>query len=103
MNGSSYDRPTSLGRLLDLVVRHRGIAEVSGQQRLNAVWAEVAGDRISQRSYVRRLRDGVLEIGVRNSAVLEELSSYLKHDLLSTIQSNYVDLKIQSLKFVRVR
>ena len=103
MQGSSFDRPTSLGRLLDHVVRRRGIAEKSGQQELNSMWAAVAGERIGQRSFVRRLRGGVLEIGVRNGAVLEELSSYLKHDLLQTIQSKHSELNIQSLKFVRVR
>ena len=67
------------------------------------MWAAVAGERIGQRSHVKRLRDGVLEIGVRNGAVLEELSSYLKHDLLAEIQNKHVDLKIRALKFVRVR
>jgi hypothetical protein len=100
---SSFDRPSSLGRLLDLVVRRRGIAEKSGQEKLSTMWAEVAGERIGQKSYVRRLRGGVLEVGVRNGAVLEELSSYLKHDLLTEIQSKHIELKIQSLKFVRVR
>jgi predicted nucleic acid-binding Zn ribbon protein len=103
VRGSSYDRPTSLGRLLDLVVRRRGIAEKSGQRDLNTMWAEVAGERIGERSSVRRLRNGVLEIGVRNGAVLEELSSYLKHDLLISIRTKHTDLNIQSLKFVRVR
>jgi len=100
---SSFDRPSSLGRLLDQVVRRRGIAEKSGQEKLSAVWAEVAGERIRKKSYVRRLRGGVLEIGVRNGAVLEELNSYLKHDLLTEIQSKHIELKIQSLKFVRVK
>jgi len=100
---SSFDRPSSLGRLLDQVFRRRGIAEKSGQERLSAMWAEVTGERIGQKSYVRQLRGGVLEIGVRNGAVLEELSSYLKHDLLTEIQSKHIELKIQSLKFVRVR
>ncbi len=103
MSQSSFDRPASLGRLLDQVVRRHGIAEKSGQQKLNAIWAEVAGERIGNKSYVRRLRGGVLEVGVRNGAVLEELSSYLKHDLLAEIQSKHVDLRIQSLKFVRVK
>lgn len=103
MNGSSFDRPTALGRLLDQVVRRRGIAEKSGQQELNTMWAAVAGDRIGRRSSVRRLQSGVLEIGVRNGAVLEELSSYLKHDLLNAIQSKHPEFNIQSLKFVRVR
>ena len=103
MSGSSYDKPTSLGRLLDLVVRRRGIAEKSGQRDLNSIWVEVAGKRIGERSFVRRLRNGVLEIGVSNGAVLEELSSYLKHDLLTSIRAKHTDLRIQSLKFVRVR
>lgn len=67
------------------------------------MWAEVAGPRISERSFVRRLQNGVLEIGVSNGAVLEELSSYLRHDLLHSITTSRADLRIQSLKFVRVR
>ena len=103
MAASSFDRPASLGRLLDQVVRRHGIAEKSAHEELNRVWTEITETRISQRSNVRRLRDGVLEIGVRNGAVLEELSSYLKQDLLTEIQTRYTQLNIRSLKFVRMR
>jgi len=103
VSGSSFDRPTPLGQLLVRVIRQRGIAEKSGQQKLNAIWADAAGERIGHRSSVKRLRDGVLEVGVRNGAVLEELNSYLKHNLLSGIQAKYPDLRIRSLKFVRIR
>ena len=103
MTGSSFDRPIPLGQLLDQIVRRRGIAEKSGQQNLNRIWTATAGERIGQRSSVKRLRGGVLEVGVSSGAVLEELNSYLKQDLLSSIRTGHPELRIQALKFVRVR
>ena len=103
MDRPPSDGPTSLGFLLDQVIRRRGIAEKSAQQELNRMWADLTEPRIRERSFVRRLRDGVLEIGVRNGAVLEELNGFRRHELLEEIQARYAEFRIRTLKFIRVR
>lgn len=102
MNRSFSERPAQLGSLLAEVVRRRGIAEQSATRELNATWSRVAGNRIGQHSFVRKLRGGVLEIAVSNGTVLEELSSYLRHDLLAAIRKEESCRDVQALKFVRV-
>ena len=99
---SFFERPAQLGHLLADIVRRRGVAEKTATRELNTLWSQVAGDRVARHSFVRKLRNGVLEIGVKNGTVLEELSSYLKHDLLQAIQNSHADRGIRSLKFVRV-
>lgn len=97
------NKPTKLGLVLQNLVRQKGLAEQSTGQELDRLWKTVAGERAAGSSYVRKLRGGVLEIGVTNGAILEELNSYLKQDLLSAMQQQHPNPPIASLKFVKVR
>ena len=99
----SFDRPLRLGQLVAGVVRRRGVAERSATEELNSIWSQMVGERIAGKSSVRRLRAGVLEIGVCNGAVLEELNSYLRHDLLRELRLRLPRHGIRSVKFVRMR
>lgn len=96
-------QPARLGNVLNKLVRQRGIAEQTSGNELDQVWKQVAGERIAGKSFVRKLRSGVLEISVTNGAILEELSSYLKHELLSELQQRHPEPPITSLKFVKAR
>lgn len=96
-------QPARLGNVLNKLVRQRGIAEQSYGNVLDSIWKEVAGERIAGKSFVRKLRNGVLEISVTNGAILEELSSYLKHDLLQEVSRKHPEPPITSLKFVKAR
>lgn len=97
------NKPTKLGLVLQNLVRKKGLAEQSTGQELDRLWKTVAGERAAGCSYVRKLRGGVLEIGVTNGAILEELNSYLRQDLLSAMQQQHPNPPIVSLKFVKVR
>lgn len=96
-------KPTKLGLVLQNLVRRKGLAEQSSGQELDQLWKTVAGERAAASSYVRKFRGGVLEIGVTNGAILEELNSYLRQDLLLAMQNQHPDPPIASLKFVKVR
>ena len=102
MNDSPFGKPAQLGNILRQVVRKKGLAEESSQKELSEIWARTAGERVASKSFVRKLRSGVLEIGVSNGAILEELNCYLKHDLLPDIQKLHPDPPVTSLKFVRI-
>lgn len=100
---SYYEQPSRLGHLLQRIVRSKGLAEQSSGQELNQIWKTAAGKRVAARSHVRRLRGGVLEIGVSNGTILEELRSYLQHELLTTMQQEHPEPQIKSLKFIKTR
>jgi hypothetical protein len=100
---SHYEQPSRLGHLLQRIVRTKGLAEQTSGQELNEIWKAAAGERVAARSYVRRLRSGVLEIGVSNGTILEELRSYLQHELLTTMQQRNPERQIKSLKFIKTR
>jgi predicted nucleic acid-binding Zn ribbon protein len=102
MSDFAYGKPSKLGNLLQSLVRKRGLAEESTQKELDEIWKKTAGPRIGSKSFVRRLRAGVLEVGVTNGTILEELTCYLKHELLTAIQQLHPDPPINSLKFVKV-
>ncbi len=103
MNDLPFGTPIKLGQLLGNLIRKRGLAEKSSRQELDDVWRSTVGERIASKSYVRRLKSGVLEVGVSNGAILEELTCYLQHEFLPVIQQKHPEPKINSLKFVRAR
>ena len=103
MTSPPFGKPARLGQLLQNLVRKKGIAEQSAGQELNRLWKSTAGERVAAKSFVRRFRSGILEVGVTNGAILEELNCYLKHDLLPAIQQQHPEPPITSLKFIKVR
>lgn len=98
----AFGKPTQLGQLLQQVVRRKGLAEESALQGLEDLWRQTAGDRVAARSRVRKLRAGVLEIGVTHGAILEELNGFLQHELLPQLQSKHPTPPINALKFVKI-
>lgn len=102
MSEGSLGKPAQLGHLLQNLVRRKGIAEESARNELDNIWKTAAGDRIASRSHVRKLRGGILEIGVTNGAILEELTCYLQHELLRSVQELHSEPAVNSLKFVKV-
>ena len=103
MSHSSFQKPAQLGQLLQNLVRRKGLAEQSTGQELERLWKATAGERVAAKSFVRRLKSGVLEVGVTNGAILEELNCYLRHELLPAMQRQHPEPPIDSLKFVKAR
>lgn len=103
MNESSFDWPSRLSSVLSRVVRQKGLAEQSSSDHLVSLWKQIAGERVSSRSHVRKLKNGILEIAVRNGAILEELNGFLKPELLAAIQQAHPTPVIRDLKFVQTR
>lgn len=87
--------------MLNRVVRQRGLAERSSHQALQDLWKSSVEARVAEKSFVRKFRAGVLEIGVTNGAILEELNSYLKHDVLETLRQKHPEPEIEIVKFVK--
>lgn len=91
--------PERLSAAISEYITRRGFARVQGSSQLTSVWNQVAGERISASTRVQGLSRGTLEIVVNNSALLNELVSFHRAELLTKMQAEYPDHKISELKF----
>ncbi len=91
--------PHGLGDVLSELFARRGYGKPQGDQQLRQAWAEVVGELLAKNTRVRCLRNGVLEIGVANSALLSQLTSFQRIELLDQLQTRHPQLKIRDLKF----
>lgn len=96
-----YDtsEPDTLGSVLSKLFATRGYGRVQGDRQLHSAWKQVAGEETSQQSRVLTLRGGTLQIGVANGALLSELASFQKAELLEKLGSQFPHLRIRDLKF----
>ena len=91
--------PTPLSSVLSELIAKKGIARVQGNAQLVGIWKSVAGERISSRTKVLGLKRGMLEVGVDNSALMNELASFQKTALLYKLQKEHSEQKINDLRF----
>ncbi len=103
MSDEGLSSPSSLKFSLKNLIRRRGLANRSAAESLNAEWSRIVGSKIGQRSTARRVKDGVLEVVVTNSAAMEELRSYLHESVLEQMQSSLPESNIRSIRYVRAR
>lgn len=91
--------PHSIREVLSELFARRGYGRVMGDQQLREAWQSVAGDQLARKTRVRCLRNGTLEIGVASSALLSQLVSFQRQELLQALQTQHPHLKIRDVKF----
>lgn len=91
--------PVPLGDALTQLFAARGYGRVQANRQLRDIWRQVAGDETSAQTRVAGIRSGVLYIAVTNSALLGELVSFRKVELLAKLRSEHGDLRIRDIKF----
>ncbi|WP_437227392.1 DUF721 domain-containing protein [Planctomicrobium sp. SH661] len=96
-----YDtsEPDTLGAVISKLFAARGFGRVQADRQLHAAWSQTAGEDLARQTRVLNLKNGVMQIGVANSALLNELVSFRKQELLERIQANHSHLKLRDLKF----
>jgi hypothetical protein len=77
----------------------RGYGRVQADRQLRTVWQQVAGDEIAGQTRVGGIKGGVLHVGVANSALLGELVSFLKAELLRKMNAEHAELRVRDIKF----
>jgi len=87
-----------IGDVLANLLARRGYARVESASACTEAWQEAAGEKMAQHSRVGNVRRGVLEVTVRNSAVLQELT-FQKTQLLGDLGRLLADQKIRDLRF----
>ena len=88
-------------RIADVVSRllaRRGYAQVEGTVELQQVWQQTVETGLATHSRPAHLRRGVLEVYVRNSAALQELT-FQKKRLLQQLQMTSLGQQIRDLRF----
>ena len=74
ITGRKKSGPKKIGEVLPLLLARRGYADVQRSNALEQAWKSAAGIVLVRHSRVARIRGGVVEVIVRNSATLQELT-----------------------------
>jgi predicted nucleic acid-binding Zn ribbon protein len=91
--------PTPLSTVISELIQKKGLARVQGNAQLVGIWKSVAGEKVSSRTKVLGLKRGVLEVGVDNSALMNELASFQKAGFLRKFQKEHSEHKISDIRF----
>ena len=78
--------PRRIADAINQLLARRGYAQGRSADQLLAAWTKVAGDPLARHSRPGVLQRGVLEIVVRNSTVLQELT-FQKDRMLKQLQA----------------
>jgi hypothetical protein len=89
-------RAKPIGEVISRLIARRGYAQVQQMTELQTAVGQAVGKSLEQHCRPGRLRRGVLEIYVRNSSVLQELTFQKKQVLGKLAQ---IEEKIRDLKF----
>jgi predicted nucleic acid-binding Zn ribbon protein len=77
--------PQRIGEVLSQLLSRRGYAQERNSAELQQQWRQAVGEAVAQHSRPGNLGRGVLQIIVRNSATLQELT-FRKRELLAALQ-----------------
>lgn len=91
--------PTTLAAALAELIARKGLARVQGNAQLINAWKKVAGEKVAASTRVIGLQRSIFEVGVGNSALLSELATFQKPELLKQLQAELPNQKIRDLKF----
>lgn len=103
MSDETLPSPSSLKNALLGLIRRKGLVNRSAAESLDAEWKRIVGPDLGRRSTARRIRGGVIEVVVTNSAALEELRSYMNETALKQMQASLPESGIRSIRYVRAR
>jgi len=95
---SKRQGPQSIGDVLARLLARRGYAAQQQHQVQQEVWKELAGSELAGQSRPGNLKGGVLEILVRSSSAIQELS-FQKRELVRRLQQAEPQLNVRDLRF----
>ena len=90
--------PRHVREVLSRHLSRRGYAQIQAVAELQSFWRSVVGPQWAEDSRPGALRRGVLEVLVRNSTVLQELT-FRKRQLLQQLAENEQGMEFKNLKF----
>ena len=86
-----------VGDIVNQLMARRGYGQIIGSEQIREAWSEIAGP-IAPHCVPGNLKRGVLEIIVRNSAVMQELT-FRKRQLIDDLANQFSEQTINDLRF----
>ena len=90
--------PQRAAEIVAQLMARRGYARLQSSEITEQAWQAAAGEKFSRHTRPGRVKRGVLEIFVRNSAVMQELA-FQKKKILKKLIATLPEEKISDLKF----
>jgi len=103
VSDETLSTPSSLKHALLRFIRSKGVVNRSAAESLDAEWKRIVGPELARRSTARKVRAGVVEVVVTNSAALEELRGYLHETILQQMKESLPQSEIRAIRYVRAR
>ena len=90
--------PKRMGDVVNELMTRRGYAQLQSSAQCADAWRAAAGSALASHTAPGNIRRGVLEVFVRNSAVVQELT-FRKKKLIAELTRLAPDLKVRDVKF----
>jgi predicted nucleic acid-binding Zn ribbon protein len=90
--------PEPIGDILNRLFAARGWGRKQERLQLEEAWNVVAKELLNH-TRITSLKRGILEVEVRSSVLLQELTQFQKKPLLTGMQKRLPERKIKDLKF----
>ena len=96
----AYDPgPQPLARALGQLIQLRGYARVGAQSELADVWSSLVEERLARRTRPVGVKRGVLTVHVGTAALVAELHSVHRADLIERLAERAPHFKVRDIKF----
>lgn len=96
----AYDPgPQPLARALGQLIQLRGYARVGAQSELAEVWSGLIEERFVRRTRAIGVKRGVLTVHVATAALVAELNSVHRTDLVERLAERAPHFKVRDIKF----
>ena len=90
--------PKRMGDVVNELITRRGYAQLQSSAQCADAWRAAAGSALASHTAPGNIRRGVLEVFVRNSAVVQELT-FRKKQLINELIRLTPDSRIRDLRF----
>jgi predicted nucleic acid-binding Zn ribbon protein len=90
--------PQPIAEMVGRLMARKGYAQLESSNQRDEAWRRVVGNVFAEHSRASNIRRGVLQVMVRNSAVLQELT-FQKRQLLKEMTAALPQLKIRDIRF----
>ncbi len=91
--------PEKLGDILARLFVAKGWGRKQERLKLEKSWAQAAGVEYAEHTRVLVLKQGVLEVSVDSSALLQELSQYQKRPIIARLRKLLPSIVLTDLRF----
>ena len=91
--------PEKIADVLGRLFTSRGWGRKNDRLRLEAAWADAAGEPLVKDTRVLALKRGVLEVEVKNAVLMSELTQFHKRGLLAKLRKTLAGVTLTDIKF----